>query len=74
MVVGGCLLSQILGLVPRVECQRIVREHEGEKAAKGFTCWDRFLAMMLCQLGQAHSLGEIVCGLGSMMGNKVHSG
>ena len=74
MVKGGSLLSQITGLVPRVEFQRIVQEHEGEKAAKGFTCWDQFVAMLFCQLGQAHSLSEIVGGLGSMMGKKVHLG
>lgn len=74
MVRCGSLLSQITGLVPRIEFQQIVRAREAEKGAKGFSCWDQFVAMLFCQLGQAHSLREIVGGLGSMLGKRVHLG
>lgn len=74
MVRCGSLLSQILGLVPRVEFEGIAKRHEAERGAKGFTCWDQFVAMVFCQLGQAHSLREIVGGLGSVLGRKVHLG
>lgn len=68
------LLGQILNLVPRVEFSEIVREHKAERGSKGFSCWDQFVSMLFCQLGQAHSLREIVGGLGSMLGKKVHVG
>jgi hypothetical protein len=74
MVRCGSLLSQILGLVPRGEFAEIVRKHGAERGTKGFTCWDQFVSMVFCQLGQAHSLREIVGGLGSMLGRKVHLG
>ena len=74
MVRCGSLLSQILELVPRVEFAEIVRKHEAERGAKGFSSWDQFVSMLFCQLGQAHSLREIVGGLGSMLGKKVHLG
>ncbi|MGC8763721.1 MAG: DUF4372 domain-containing protein, partial [Acidobacteriota bacterium] len=74
MVRCGNLLSQILGLVPRVEFAEIVQRHEAEWASKGFSSWDQFVAMLFCQLGQAHSLREIVGGLGSMLGEARHVG
>ena len=74
MVRCGNLLSQILGLVPRVEFAEIVRRRGAERACKGFSSWDQFVAMLFCQLGQAHSLREIVGGLGSTLGKKVHMG
>lgn len=74
MVRSGNLLSQMMGMVPRVEFAQIVRRHGAERACKGFSSWDQFVAMLFCQLGQAHSLREIVGGLGSMLGKKVHLG
>jgi len=74
MVGCGSLLSQIVGLVPRVEFERITKTHEAEKGSKGFSCWDQYVSMLFCQLGQAHSLREIVGGLGSMLGKKAHLG
>lgn len=74
MVRCGSLLSQIVGLVPRVEFERIAKTHAAEKGSKGFSCWDQYVSMLFCQLGQAHSLREIVGGLGSMLGKKAHLG
>ncbi|MFP5207250.1 MAG: DUF4372 domain-containing protein [Acidobacteriota bacterium] len=37
------------------------REHKAEHHARGFTCWDQFVAMLFCQLAGAQSLREI-CG------------
>ncbi|MDE3179186.1 MAG: DUF4372 domain-containing protein [Acidobacteriota bacterium] len=38
-----------------------MRQHQAERHARGFTCSGQFVAMLFCQLGQAHSLREI-CG------------
>jgi hypothetical protein len=57
------LFSQLLGTIDRQVFERLVREVEAEKSAKGFTCRERLVAMLFCQLAQAKSLREIVGGL-----------
>jgi hypothetical protein len=74
MVRTGSLFSQLLSLFPRIEFQRAVLEHRAERYAKGFTCWDQFVAMLFCQLAQAHSLREICDGLSCCLGKLVHLG
>jgi hypothetical protein len=68
------LFSQLLDLIPRDKFELLVRQHRAEKGAKGFACWDQFVAMLFCQLGQAHSLREISMGLASALGKLVHLG
>jgi hypothetical protein len=68
------LFAQLLDLVPRPEFERLARLHGVEARSKGFSSWDQFVAMLFCQLGQAHSLREIVQGLASAMGKLVHVG
>lgn len=68
------IFSQLLQLFPRMEFQRMVKKHEAEHSAKGFTCWGQFVSMLFCQLGRAHSLREIVNGLRSSEGKLKHLG
>lgn len=68
------LFSQILSLLPRSEFAHIVRDHRGERYAKSFSCWDQLVAMLFCQLGQAHSLREICGGLATCLGKLSHLG
>lgn len=68
------IFSQLLQLFPRVEFQRAVNETGAERRAKGFTCWQQFVAMLFCQLGRAQSLREICGGLASCEGRLVHLG
>lgn len=74
MVANASCFAQVLSLVDRIDFQRAVRRHEAEKAAKGFKCWDQFVAMLFCQLGAANSLREITGGLNTAMGKLVHFG
>jgi hypothetical protein len=39
------------------------RDARAGRHGRGFTCWGQFIAMLFCQLGQAHSLREICGGL-----------
>jgi len=66
--------SQLLSLVDRSAFARAVRRHQAERGAKGFSCWDQFVAMLFCQMGAAHSLREICGGLATAMGKLVHLG
>jgi hypothetical protein len=74
MVTVASCFSQALSLVNRNDFARAVREHGAEKGAKGFSCWDQFVAMLFCQMGAANSLREICGGLATAMGKLVHLG
>ena len=66
--------SQLLKLFPRSEFEQAVRQHRGERHARGFTCWGQFVAMLFCQLGRAQSLREICGGLAASEGKLRHLG
>jgi hypothetical protein len=68
------IFGQILQLFSKREFFDIVHKTQAEKGAKGFSCWDQFVAMLFCQLGQAHSLREICGGLASCFGKAKHLG
>jgi len=68
------IFGQILQIFSRIEFQNTVIEFKAEKKAKGFTCWEQFVAMLFCQLGQAHSLREICGGLATCLGKVKHLG
>lgn len=74
MVRTASLFAQLLDLFPRMEFQRAVRHHQAERYAKGFGSWDQFVAMLFCQLAQAHSLREICKGLACCLGKLKHVG
>jgi hypothetical protein len=68
------MFSQLLKLFPRTEFLALVKRTHAERHARGFTCWDQFVAMLFCQLGRAHSLREICGGLRSSEGKLKHLG
>jgi len=66
------IFGQILQFFPQREFYQKVCETKAEKGAKGFTCWQQFVAMLFCQIGQAHSLREICGGLATCLGKLKH--
>lgn len=74
MVRTGSLFSQILSLFQRPDFVGHVRALKAEHRAKGFTCWEQFVAMLFCQLAQARSLREITDGLKCCEGKLKHLG
>lgn len=68
------IFNQLLQLFPRTEFQKAVNDTKAERHARGFTCWDQFVAMLFAQLGRAHSLREICGGLASCEGRLAHLG
>ena len=74
MIQVASLFAQALSLISRREFHRAVGRRKAEKAAKGFSCWDQFVAMLFCQLGGANSLREICGGLATAMGKLRHLG
>lgn len=74
MVRVSSLFSQVLHHFPRSEFAVLVKKHNAEYKAKGFACWDQFVAMMFCQLAHADSLREIANGLKCCQGKLTHLG
>lgn len=74
MNITGSLFSQILSLFNRNDFHSYVRAIKCEYRAKGFSCWEQFVAMMFCQLAQARSLREITDGLQCCLGKLKHLG
>jgi hypothetical protein len=68
------IFGQILHIFDKRDFLRAVMETKAEHASKGFNCWDQFVAMLFCQLGQAHSLREICGGLATCLGKVKHLG
>jgi hypothetical protein len=62
IVQAASLFNQLLHHFPRTEFSALVKEHNAERASKGFTCWTQFVSMLFCQPGRADSLREICNG------------
>ena len=74
MISPTSCFAQVLSLVNRHGFEKNMRKHNAEKGAKGFTCWEQFVAMLYCQMGAAHSLREICWGLATATGRLSHLG
>jgi len=74
MVQAMSLFNQLLQHFPRLEFAALVKKHNAERSAKGFTCWTQLASMLFCQLAHADSLREICNGLGCCLGKLVHLG
>lgn len=74
MIQAASLFNQLLQHFPRLEFAALVRKHEAERGAKGFTCWTQLVAMLFCQMAHADSLREICNGLACSLGKLVHLG
>jgi hypothetical protein len=68
------IFGQILQVFDKRDFYRAVHETKAERSAKGFTCWEQFVAMLFCQMGQAQSLREICGGLATCLGKLKHLG
>jgi len=74
MVRHASLFSQLIALFNRNRFYELVYRHQAERYAKGFSCWDQFVSMLFCHIGQAKSLREISGGLASAEGKLRHLG
>jgi len=74
MVQAMSLFNQLLQHFPVLEFAALVKKHNAERAAKGFSCRTQLVAMLFCQLAHADSLREICNGLACCLGKLVHLG
>jgi hypothetical protein len=66
--------SQLLQLFPRGQFAQVVKQHQAEFNAKGFTCWEQFVAMLFCQVAHLNSLREVCLGLAGCESPLKHLG
>lgn len=74
MVQAMSLFNQLLRHFPVLEFAGLVKKHDAEKAAKGFSCRAQLVAMLFCQLAHADSLRDICNGLACCAGKLIHLG
>jgi len=66
--------SQLLQLFPRGQFANAVKQHQAEFSAKGFACWEQFVAMLFCQVAHLNSLREVCLGLAGCESPLKHLG
>lgn len=72
--VSTSLFAQLIQLLPRAEFQHIATKYNTDKASKGVSTWDQFIAMIFAQMAAATSLREISNGLFASVGKLGHVG
>jgi hypothetical protein len=51
---GTNIFAQLVDLIDQKTFHQTVRKHNGNKYAKGFTCWEQFVSLMFCHLSLKH--------------------
>src|ERR1022692_2982003 len=74
MNVGRTVFSQLIEYLPGKEFQKCVARYDGDSRLRGFSCWERLLAMSFAQLTYRESLRDIEACLRSMSGKLYHMG
>jgi hypothetical protein len=74
MVKVSSLFSQLLDHFPATKFTTLVKKHQAERNAKGFTCWTQLVSMLFCHLAHADSLRDICNGLSCCLGKLIHLG
>jgi hypothetical protein len=64
----------ILSTFPRRQFAQVGKQHQAEFNAKGFTCWEPFVAMLFCQVAHLNSLREVCLGLAGCESPLKHLG
>lgn len=71
---NNTLLGQILELIPRSHFEKLVKDHQTEKGAKGFTSWSHFVTMLFAQLSGQSGLRSIEDGINQQPRSLYHLG
>jgi len=68
------VLNQLLTMVPRHDFEHIVREHDGDRNVKKFSCYQQLVVMLYAQLRGLDSLREIETSLATHQARWYHLG
>ena len=71
---GKYIFAQLTDFLPRRVFDRIVRDHEGNKYVKTFTCWNQMLCMVFGQLTSRDSMRDLMLSLEAHQPKYYHLG
>jgi hypothetical protein len=71
---SNTLFGQILGLVPRSEFDKLVKQYKIEKSAKGFSSWSHFCTMLFAQFSGQSGLRSMEDGMNKQGKSLYHLG
>jgi len=71
---GKYIFSQITSLLPNRVFDRIVKNHDGDKWVKHFTCWNQLMVMMFGQLSNRESLRDLITCVAAHQSKQYHLG
>src|ERR1035437_5047971 len=74
MNAGRTVFAQLIEHLAHKEFQKCVARYSGDRYAKGFCCWDQYLAMAFAQLTYRESLRDIEACLKAVGGKLYHMG
>lgn len=68
------LFGQILGLVPRPEFEKLVKQYKIDKSVKGFSSWSHFCTMLFAQFSGQSGLRSMEDGTNKQGKSLYHLG
>jgi hypothetical protein len=68
------VFAQLVSFLDRNKFNYIVRNHDGDKYVKHFTCWNQLLSMMFGQLSNRESLRDLIVALDAHHSKSYHLG
>lgn len=71
---GKYVFAQITEFLPRRIFDRIVKEHNGNKYVRSFTCWNQMLCMVFGQLTSRDSMRDLILSLEAHRSKYYHLG
>jgi hypothetical protein len=71
---GKYVFAQIVTFLPARIFDRCVRNHQGDKWVKHFTCWNQLLCMMFGQLSNRDSLRDLLICISAHQPKHYHLG
>src|SRR5665648_106738 len=71
---GKYVFSQLTGYLPQRVFDGFVKNYNGNKYVKHFTCWNQLLCMLFGQLTNRESLRDLIVALDAHSGKSYHLG
>ena len=68
------VFSQIISFIEYKDFRRYVRQYDGDRGVRQFSCWEQFLAMAFAQLTHREGLRDIEVSLNAHRRHLYHSG
>lgn len=71
---GKYVFAQLTDFLPRRVFDRIVKDHQGNKYVRSFTCWNQLLCMIFGQLSSRDSMRDLILSLEAHRPKYYHLG